>query len=151
MRQIKLGRAGIGVAVFVVAVALAAPTALAIRATAKTPGKPGPGNIAKGQQIFNGYFCAACHTLKAAGPEAYGQLGVNLNKVKGGVTFETAKAVTINGLPAALPLYPTQMVGYKNVLNATQTDDVATFVSRYAGTLSTCQECASATTTTTSG
>ena len=65
---------------------------------------------------------------------------MNLNKVKGGVQFETAKAVVINGLPAALPLYPTQMVGYKNVLNATQVDDVATFTSRYAGTHVTCED-----------
>ena len=148
MRQFKLGRAGIGIVVLALAVALAAPAALAIRSAVQTPKNPGPGNIAEGQKIFNGYFCAACHTLKAAGPEAYGQLGVNLNKVKGGIQFETAKAVTINGLPAALPLYPTQMVGYKNVLTAKQVDDVATFVSRYAGTLSTCQECAAATTTT---
>jgi mono/diheme cytochrome c family protein len=147
MRQIKLGRAGIGIVVIAVSVALAAPAALAIRASQKTPGNPGPGNVARGQVIFNGYFCAACHTLKAAGPEAYGQLGVNLNKVKGGVQFETAKAVTLNGLPAALPLYPTQMVGYANVLNATQVDDVATFVSKYAGTRKTCEECAAATTT----
>ena len=94
----------------------------AIRATHSTPKNPGPGNIAKGKVIFNGYFCAACHTLKAAGPDAYGQLGVNLNKVTGGVPYETAKAVTINGLPAALPLYPTQMVGYKNVLTDTEAD-----------------------------
>src|SRR4051794_12837288 len=87
MRQMKLGRAGIGILVLVCSVALAAPAALAIRANHKTPGNPGPGNVAKGQVIFNGYFCAACHTLKAAGPEAYGQLGVNLNKVKGGVPF----------------------------------------------------------------
>jgi mono/diheme cytochrome c family protein len=143
MRQIKLGRTGIGIAVLAVAVALAAPAALAIRATHSTPKNPGPGDVAKGQTIFNGYFCAACHTLKAAGPDAYGQLGVNLNKVKGGVQFETAKAVVINGLPAALPLYPTQMVGYKNVLDATQVDDVATFVSKYAGTRKTCEECTS--------
>ena len=39
----------------------------------------------------------------------------------------------INGLPAALPLYPTQMVGYKNVLTPTEVDDVATFVARFAG------------------
>ena len=146
MRQIKLGRAGIGIVVVACAVALAAPAALAIRATHATPANPGPGNVAKGQVIFNEYFCAACHTLKAAGPEAYGQLGVNLNKVKGGVQFETAKAVTLNGLPAALPLYPTQMVGYKNVLNATQVDDVATFVSKYAGTRKTCEECTTTTT-----
>ena len=149
MRQMKLGRAGIGVAVIVCAVALAAPAALAIRGTHSTPKNPGPGDVAKGQTIFLGYFCAACHTLKAAGPTAYGQLGVNLTKVKGGVTFDTAKAVVTNGLPAALPLYPTQMVGYKNVLDDTQVTDVATFVSKYAGTRSTCSECASASTTTT--
>jgi mono/diheme cytochrome c family protein len=145
MRRLKLGRTGIGIAVFACAIALAAPAALAIRTTNSTPKNPGPGDIAKGQVLFNEQFCAACHTLKAAGPAAYGQLGVNLNKVKGGVAFETAKAVVINGLPAALPLYPTQMVGYKNVLNGTQTDDVATFVSRYAGTYLTCSECAAAT------
>jgi mono/diheme cytochrome c family protein len=148
MRQKKLGRAGLGIAVFVCAIALAAPAALAIRATNKTPANPGPGNVAKGQTIFNGYFCAACHTLKAAGPGAYGQLGVNLNKVAGGVPYETAKTVVLNGLPAALPLYPTQMVGYKNVLNATEVEDVSTFVSKYAGTRKTCEECTSSTTTT---
>jgi mono/diheme cytochrome c family protein len=142
MRQFKLGRTGIGIAVLVCAVAVAAPAALAIRATVSTPKNPGPGNIAKGQVIFNEQFCAACHTLKAAGPAAYGQLGVNLNKVKGGVAYETAKAIVINGLPAALPLYPTQMVGYKNVLDATETEDVATFVSRYSGTTVDCKECA---------
>jgi mono/diheme cytochrome c family protein len=144
MRQIKLGRTGIGIAVFACAIALAAPAALAIRATHSTPANPGPGDVANGQVIFNTYFCAACHTLKAAGPEAYGQLGVNLNKVKGGIPFETAKAVVLNGLPAALPLYPTQMVGYANVLDSTQVDDVSTFVSKYSGTRKTCEECAAA-------
>jgi len=139
MRHIKLGRTGIGIAVFACAVALAAPAALAIRATQSTPKNPGPGDIAKGKALFNGQFCGTCHTLKAAGPEAYGQLGVNLNKVKGGVPYETAKAVVVNGLPAALPLYPTQMVGYKNVLSSTEVTDVATFVSRYAGTTVTCE------------
>ena len=148
MRHIKLGRAGLGIAVIACAVALATPAALAIRATQQTPGNPGPGNVAKGQTIFNGYFCAACHTLKAAGPGAYGQLGVNLNKVKGGVPYETAKAVVLNGLPAALPLYPTQMVGYKNVLTDTEVEDVATFVSKYSGTRKTCEECTSSSTTT---
>jgi mono/diheme cytochrome c family protein len=138
MRHIKLGRTGIGIAVFACAIALAAPAALAIRATVSTPANPGPGNIASGQTLFNEQFCAACHTLKAAGADAYGQLGVNLNDVKGGVPFETAKAVVLNGLPAALPLYPTQMVGYKDVLSSQQVDDVSTFVSRYSGTRVTC-------------
>jgi mono/diheme cytochrome c family protein len=141
MRQIKVSRVGIGIAVLVCAVALGAPAALAIRSSHNTTQATLPGNIARGQVIFNEYFCAACHTLKAAGPEAYGQLGVNLNKVKGGVPFATAKAVVINGLPAALPLYPTQMVGYKNVLTATQVDDVASFVAKFAGSRKTCEEC----------
>jgi len=144
MRRIKIGRAGIGIAVFVCVVALGAPTALAVRgsgSTAKSPKVATAGNIAKGQVVFNTYFCAACHTLKAAGPQAYGQLGVNLNKVK--VPLAVASAAVTNGLPAALPLYPTQMVGYKNVLTKQQIDDVSAFVSKYAGTYKTCDECAS--------
>ena len=84
MRQIKMSRAGIGIAVFACAVCSERPLrSRSARLTARQ--RTLPGNIARGQAIFNGYFCAACHTLKAAGPEAYGQLGVNLNKVKGGV------------------------------------------------------------------
>jgi mono/diheme cytochrome c family protein len=140
MRQIKIRRVGIGVAVFVCAVALAAPAALAVRSSQKqAPTVPAGANIAAGYEIFTKYFCAACHRLKAGGPEAYGQLGVNLNKKP--VPFNTARAVVINGLPAALPLYPTQMVGYRNVLNANQVRDVAAFVATYAGTYKTCEEC----------
>ena len=130
MRQIKLGRTGIGIAVFACALALAAPAALAIRATHSTPKNPGPGDVAKGRRSSTGTSAALATRSRPPGPTAYGQLGVNLNKVKGGVPFETAKAVVINGLPAALPLYPTQMVGYKNVLSANRGDDVATFVSQ---------------------
>jgi hypothetical protein len=71
---------------------------------------------------------------------------VNLNKKP--VPFATAQAVVINGLPAALPLYPTQMVGYKNVLTTDQVRDVAAFVAKYAGhPRKTCEECAPASTT----
>jgi len=145
MRRIKIGRAGIGIAVFVCVVALGAPAALAVRgsgSTAKSTKATLPGNIAKGQVVFNSYFCAACHTLKAAGPQAYGQLGVNLNKVH--VPYAVAEAAVTNGLPAALPLYPTQMVGYKNVLTKQQIQDVASFVAKYGGTYKTCTECGSA-------
>ena len=151
MRRIKIGRAGIGLAVLVFAVAVAAPTALAVRSAAKQlkPTIPANANIAKGQIIFNQYFCAACHTLKAGGPQAYGQLGVNLNKKP--VPYDTARAVVINGLPAALPLYPTQMVGYKNVLTGDQVRDVAAFVSKYAGhPRKTCEECEAAASSTSS-
>ena len=115
MRRIKIGRVGIGIVVFVCAVALAAPAALAVRSSHSSAKQvPADANIANGYTIFNTYFCYACHSLKQGGPTAYGQLGVNLNKKA--VPFATAQAVVINGLPAALPLYPTQMVGYKNVL-----------------------------------
>ena len=52
--------------------------------------KAADGNVDRGYVVFNQYFCADCHTLKAAGPTAYGQLGVNLNKVK--VPAATASA-----------------------------------------------------------
>jgi mono/diheme cytochrome c family protein len=148
MRRIKIDRVGIGIAAFVCVVALAAPAALAIRSAQQqipTPkGVPADANIANGQVIFNTYFCSACHRLKAGGPDAYGQLGVDLNKKP--VPYATAQAVVINGLPAALPLYPTQMVGYRNVLTADQVRDVAGFVAKYAGhPKQTCSECESGT------
>jgi mono/diheme cytochrome c family protein len=147
MRQIKIGRVGIGIVVFVCAVALAAPAALAVRSSQKSAKAPVPAdaNIANGYTIFTTYFCSACHALKQGGPMAYGQLGVNLNKK--GVPFATAQAVVINGLPAALPLYPTQMVGYKNVLTDAQVKDVAAFVAKYAGApKKPCEECPTETT-----
>ncbi len=146
MRRIKIGRVGIGIVVFVCAVALAAPAALAVRSSHSSAKQvPADANIANGYTIFNTYFCYACHSLKQGGPTAYGQLGVNLNKKA--VPFATAQAVVINGLPAALPLYPTQMVGYKNVLSADQVKDVAAFVSKYAGApKKSCEECPAPTT-----
>ena len=124
MRQLRIGRrAGFGIAVVACAVALSTPVALAHHAAPKaTP----TANIVAGYTVFNKYFCVDCHTLKAGGPAAYGQLGVNMNKVKGPLPVLVA-AVT-DGLPAALPLYPTQMVGFKNVLTAQQIQDVAAFV-----------------------
>jgi mono/diheme cytochrome c family protein len=142
MRRIKIGRAGIGIAVFVCVVAIGAPTALAVRGSHSTAKA---GNVARGQVVFNTYFCAACHTLKAAGPSAYGQLGVNLNKTK--APLAVAVAAVTNGLPAALPLYPTQMVGYKNVLTKQQIQDVSAFVAKYSGTYKKCEECAPSETT----
>jgi mono/diheme cytochrome c family protein len=146
MRRIKIGRVGIGIAAFVCVVALAAPAALAVRASQQSAKQavPANANIANGYTIFNTYFCAACHRLKQGGPMAYGQLGVDLNKKP--VPYATAQAVVINGLPAALPLYPTQMVGYRNVLTADQVRDVAAFVNKYAGhPKKACEECPSET------
>jgi mono/diheme cytochrome c family protein len=94
------------------------------------PGQ-GPGNVQSGAQIFVHYFCADCHTMKAAGYDvSHGILGPNLDKLH--APYAVIKATVENGLPAALPLYPTQMVGFKNVLTADQIADVSAYV--YAGT-----------------
>ena len=134
-------RAGIGLAVVACAVALATPVALAHHSATPT----GNGNIANGYQVFNNYFCVACHTMKAAGPAAYGQLGMNFNKIN--APYPVAVATVTNGLPAALPLYPTQMVGFGKVLTTTQIQDVATFLAKYSGGYKTCTECAGITPT----
>jgi mono/diheme cytochrome c family protein len=131
-------RAGVGFAVVACAVALATPVALAHHSA--TPTTTGTGNIANGYQVFNNYFCVACHTMKAAGPAAYGQLGMNFNKIY--APYPVAAATVTNGLPAALPLYPTQMVGFGKVLTSTQIQDVATFIAKYSGGYKTCTECA---------
>jgi len=137
MRGIRLDRRlVVGILVVACAIAFAAPAAVGHRSATKPAG---PGNVANGYTVFNQYFCAACHTLKAGGPNAYGQLGVNLNKVK--APYPVAVAAVQNGLPAALPLYPTEMVPFKNVLTAQQIKDVATFIATYSGTRKTCAEC----------
>ena len=135
-------RAGIGLAVVACAVALGAPAALAHRTAAPATGT---GNVANGFIVFNNYFCVACHTMKAAGPAAYGQLGMNFNKIS--APYPVAVATVTNGLPAALPLYPTQMVGFSKVLTSTQIQDVSTFLAKYSGGYKTCTECAGITPT----
>ena len=92
--------------------------------------------------MFNNYFCVACHVMKAAGPASYRgynvcngstacNLGMNFNKIY--APYAVAVATVENGLPAALPLYPTQMVSFGKVLTKTQITDVATFVGKYSG------------------
>jgi mono/diheme cytochrome c family protein len=144
MRGMKVDRwLAVGVVAVACAVALAVPAALGHRTTAKVDN--GPGDVARGYVVFNTYFCAACHTLKAAGPMAYGQLGVNLNKTH--APYPVAVAAVTNGLPAALPLYTTEMVPFKNVLTTRQIQDVATFIATYSGTRKTCDVCTKTTTT----
>ena len=46
-----------------------------------------------------------------------------------------------SGLPAALPVYPTQMPPFRNVLTKTQIRDVAAFLAKYSGGYKTCTEC----------
>jgi mono/diheme cytochrome c family protein len=143
MRQMRIGRrAGIGLAVVACAVALGTPVALAHKTAPKavTP----VGNIANGYKVFNDYFCVACHSMKAAGPAAYGQLGMNFNKIR--APYTVAIATVTNGLPAALPLYPTQMVGFGKVLTTTQIQDVSAFLAKYSGGYKTCTECPTTTT-----
>jgi len=128
-------RAAIGLAVVACAVAIGTPVALAHRTTHAAD----VGSVANGYQVFNDYFCVACHTMKAAGPAAYGQLGMDFNKIHS--TYAISIATITNGLPAALPLYPTQMVGFGKVLTASQIQDVASFLDKYSGGYKTCSEC----------
>ena len=89
-------RTGIGLAVVACAVALATPVALAHRTAAHATAPTG--NIANGFQVFNNYFCVACHVMKAAGPASYRgynvcngdtacNLGMNFNKIHAPFSF----------------------------------------------------------------
>jgi mono/diheme cytochrome c family protein len=150
--ELKGNRIGRGVAVGLVlaacAVALLTPVAVAHRAGSRV--SPPSGNIANGFRVFNDYFCASCHVMKAAGPTSYHgynvcdgdtacNVGVNFNKVH--VPYQAATAVVASGLPAALPLYPTQMPSFKKVLSKGQIRDVAAFLAKYSGAYKTCTEC----------
>jgi mono/diheme cytochrome c family protein len=143
MRQIKIGRrTGVGLVIAICAVALATPVAFASHATTtrtQASSASSTAMITAGYQIFNDYFCTSCHTLKAAGPASYGRLGMNFNHIHG--PYAADVAVVTNGLPAALPLYPTQMLGFGKVLTTTQIEDVATFVAAYSGSYSPCAPC----------
>jgi mono/diheme cytochrome c family protein len=147
MRRMKVQIAGVGLVVVACAFALATPAAVAHR-TAAHP--PSTGNVANGYRVFNDYFCASCHVMKAAGPASYRgynvcngdtacNVGVNFNKIH--VPYQAAVAVVASGLPAALPLYPTQMPPFRNVLTRTQIRDVAAFLAKYSGRYATCTEC----------
>jgi mono/diheme cytochrome c family protein len=129
MRQMSVrGRAGIGLAALALGVAIATPAAIGHRTA---PPQNGPGDVQAGAEIFVHYFCADCHTMKAAGRDvAHGILGPNLDKLH--PPYAVIRDTVTKGLPAALPLYPTQMVGYENVLTAKQIQDVAAYV--FAGT-----------------
>ena len=127
---------------------LATPVAVGQRSAASAA--PPTGNIANGFRVFNDYFCASCHVMKAAGPTSYHgynvcdgdtacSVGVNFNKVH--VPYQAALAVVASGLPAALPLYPTQMPSFRNVLTKAQIRDVAAFLNKYSGAYKTCAEC----------
>jgi mono/diheme cytochrome c family protein len=141
-------RLAIGLVFGACAVALLTPIAVAHRTAAHS--SPPRGNIANGFRVFNDYFCASCHVMKAAGPNAYHgynvcdgdtacNVGVNFNKVR--VPYQVAISVVASGLPAALPLYPTQMPSFKKVLSKAQIRDVAAFLAKYSGGYKTCGEC----------
>jgi mono/diheme cytochrome c family protein len=121
-------RVWIGIAALGLGVAIATPAALGHRTA---PPQNGPGDVKAGAEIYVHYFCADCHTMRAAGYDvSHGILGPNLDKLH--APYAVIKATVENGLPAALPLYPTQMVGFKNVLTAKQIADVSAYV--FAGT-----------------
>jgi Cytochrome C oxidase, cbb3-type, subunit III len=149
LKETRIGRrVAVGLVAVACAVALVTPVAIAHRTTAHS--SPLRGNIANGFRVFNDYFCASCHVMKAAGPTSYRgynvcdgdtacNVGVNFNKVH--VSYQAAIAVVASGLPAALPLYPTQMPPFKRVLSRTQIRDVAAFLAKYSGGYKTCTEC----------
>ena len=141
-------RVGTGLVLVGCAAALATPVAVGQRTASHAT--PPAGKIANGFQVFNNYFCAACHVMKAAGPAAYRgynvcngdtacSVGVNFNKIH--VPYQAAIAVIASGVPAALPLYPTQMPPFRKVLTKTQLRDVAAFLAKYSGGYKTCTEC----------
>jgi mono/diheme cytochrome c family protein len=135
-------RVGVGIAALALVVAIATPAALGHRTSARANG---PGDVKAGAEIYVHYFCADCHTMRAAGYDvSHGILGPNLDRLH--APYAVIKATVENGLPAALPLYPTQMVGFKNVLTAQQIADVSAYV--YAGTHGLIKPPAKGTTTT---
>ena len=149
MPQKKIGlRAGFGLVVVAGTVALAASVGVDHRTAA--PAQPHTGNIANGFRVFNDYFCADCHVMKAAGPasdrgynvcngETACSAGVNFNKTH--ASYQAAIAVVASGLPAAPPVYLTQMPSFRKVLTKTQIQDVAAFLAKYSGGYKTCTEC----------
>jgi mono/diheme cytochrome c family protein len=134
-----------GLAVVACAVALGTPVALATHAAHAQSSPPTSASVTGGYQVFNDYFCVACHTLKAAGPASYGKLGMNFDKIH--IPYPVAVATVEDGIPAALPLYPTEMVPFGKVLTKTQVQNVAAFVSTYSGGYGTCTACAGVTVT----
>ena len=66
-------RVGIGITALALGVAIATPAALGHRASAKANG---PGDVTAGAQVYVHYFCADCHTMRAAGYDvSHGNLG----------------------------------------------------------------------------
>jgi mono/diheme cytochrome c family protein len=141
-------RVGTGLILVASALALVAPVALGQRAAAHA--RPPTGNIANGFRVFNDYFCADCHVMKAAGSASYRGYnvcngdtacgpGINFNKIP--APYQVAIAAVTNGLPAAPPPYPTQMPSFRKVLTKTQIQDVAAFLNKYSGGYKTCNEC----------
>jgi hypothetical protein len=132
-------RAARGIALVACAIALGAPAALADGVargdTAST------GDVVSGYRLFQAFSCGDCHSLHAAGPTAYGQLGMNFNRVH--VPYQVAVAVITGGLPAGPPVFPTYMVGYRAAMTASQIRDLAAFVTRYSGGYKTCAVCTS--------
>ena len=117
--------------------ALGTPAALAHRAAHIDVASAG--DIATGSKLFQAYFCGDCHSLHAAGPTAYGQLGMDFNRIH--VPYPVAVAVITDGLPAGPPLFPTYMVGYWKAMTPRQIRDIAAFLAKYSGGYKACAEC----------
>lgn len=130
-----------GVAVIVCAIALVTPAAFADRSA--RIGEASTAQIVEGYKLFQTNFCGDCHSMRAAGPTAYGQIGMNFNHIH--APYQVAVAVLMNGLPAGYPIFPTQMPVYGRVLKANQIHDLAAFVAKYSGGYMTCAKCTTST------
>lgn len=141
-RQNVRVRVAHGAALAVCALALGAPLASASHSPGS--GDASTGEIVEGYRLFQQYFCGDCHSLRAAGPAAYGQLAMNFNRIH--APYAVAVAVITAGLPAAYPMFPTLMPVYGRVLSSSQIRDLAAFVARYSGGYTTCAACAATST-----
>src|SRR5262249_55780673 len=121
-------RIGVGIAALALVVAVATPAALGHRTSARANG---PGDVKAGAEIYVHYFCADCHTMRAAGYDvSHGILGPNLDRLH--APYAVIKATVERGRRGALPLPRTKRVGFKTVWTAQQTADASAYV--YAGT-----------------
>ena len=92
-------------------IALSAPAAFAQRF--EPIGQRTTAQIVGGYKLFPANSCGDCHSFRAAGPTADGQVAMNFNHIH--APYQVAIAVITDGLPAGNPIFPTQMPHYGRV------------------------------------
>jgi mono/diheme cytochrome c family protein len=117
--------------------ALSAPAAFAHRLA--PIGETTTAQIVDGYKLFLANSCGDCHSFRAAGPTADGQVAMNFNRIH--APYQVAIAVITDGLPAGYPIFPTQMPHYGRVLTASQIRDLAAFIAKYSGGYKICAAC----------